>query len=364
MFLRIRMPPLEPSLRASLLTGASAIALSMPGGAAHAQAPRSPTLSSTPPENLQLWIEGAAFFGAGGSFAVPFLLPGLGGPYSSFNPQNGFEFAFGADYRPQGTPYHYVFDFRFGKTGTATSNTSGTTSSSSSTFVTASTGFFGTLFGTQTNINSNTAASQATKKWENHLVADLMIGRDIGIGSNRPELLFGIRVADLHASAQALLNAQTNTTTTVIRTFQSEFFTSSSNTSTTSTTQSILARWNSRFFGAGPRVNLTGSVPIGGAWAFEYSGGAALLIGDRSLGVSIFNNGVGTSALYNETAAILNADAIAALSYSFTPHYKVTAGLRADYYNAALKTYDVNTGGFTNVDRLFWGPFLRLTGSF
>jgi hypothetical protein len=358
------MPPIEPSLRASLLTGASALALSVTSGA-HAQTVRPPTLPTTPPETLQLWIEGAAFFGGGGNFNVPFLLPGLGGPYSSFNAQNGFEFAFGADYRPQGTPYHYVFDFRYGKTGTATSNTSGSSSSSSSTFVTNSTGFFGTLFGTQTNINSNTAAAQAIRKWEDHLVADLMIGRDIGIGSNRPELLFGIRVADLHASASALLNSQTNTTTTIIRTFKSDFSLGPTNTTvTSSTTQSLLARWNSRFFGVGPRINLTGTAPIAGAWSFEYSGGIAALFGERSLGINLFSNNMAATALYSETNLILNADAIAALSYAFTPHYKIMAGLRADYYNAALKTYDINTGGFINVDRLFWGPFIRLTGSF
>jgi len=322
-----------------------------------------PQIPAIPPSTLQLWIEGAAFFGAGGSYNVPFLLPGLGGPYTSFNPQNGFEFAFGADYRPQGTPYHYVFDFRYGRTGTATGNASG---SSFSTTTTSSLGPF--FISTQTITDTNSSASQVTRKWEDHLVADLMVGRDIGIGSNRPELLFGIRVADLHASASALLNSQTNTTTTIIRTFKTDsvFFAVPTNTTVTSstTTQSIFARWNSRFFGAGPRVNLTGTAPIAGAWSFEYSGGVAALFGDRSIGINVLTNNIGVSALYSEPALIMNADAIAALSYAFTPHYKITAGLRADYYNTAIKTYDVNTGGFVNVDRLFWGPFVRLTGSF
>src|SRR5579859_3879188 len=170
------MPPVEPSLRASLLTGASALALSVANTVAQGQ-PLQP-VKPTPPPAWQVWIEGAGFWGAGGNINVPYL-PGLGAPYTSFKPQSGFEFAFGADYQPQGQPYHYVFDFRYGWTGTATGSASSSSSSSSSTFVRQPPFFSPTVFGTQTNTNSNTSSSQLTNKWENHLVADLMIGRDL-----------------------------------------------------------------------------------------------------------------------------------------------------------------------------------------
>src|SRR5262249_12789987 len=140
-------------------------------------------VTPTPPPTWQIWIEGAEFWGRGANFNVPYL-PGLGAPYTSFKPQNGFEYAFGADFAPMGQPYHYVFDFRYGRTGAVAGTASTASSSASSVFVRQpppSPFFFGsTIFGTQTDTKSNTSISQVTHKWENHLVADLMIGRDLG----------------------------------------------------------------------------------------------------------------------------------------------------------------------------------------
>jgi len=359
------MPPVEPSLRASLLTGASALALSVTSTVAHGQTTPAPT----PPPTWQVWVEGAAFFGAGGNFNVPYL-PGLSAPFTSFKPQDGFEYAFGVDFAPQGQPYHYVFDFRYGRTGTDTGFASTASSSSSSKFVRIPppSPFFTTIFGTQTNTNSTTNSSQVTKKWENHLAADFMFGRELGVGSNKPELLFGVRVADLHATAQSLMNGQTNTTTNITRTIYSSFVVGGHVTNSTLSSSSLsqaFARWNSEFFGAGPRVTLTGGVPLAGSWSFEYSGSIAGLIGDRSLALTLVNgNNTGLLWLNSGTAFVFNADGFAAIAFKFTKNFKVTAGVRADYYNAALKTFDINTGALANIDRLYWGPFLRLTGSF
>ena len=63
-------------------------------------------------------------------------------------------------------------------------------------------------------------------------------------------------------------------------------------------------------------------------------------------------------------ALVLNADGWAAISYTFTPHFKASAGIRGDFYSFALTTYDVGTGGLTNISRFYGGPFVRLTGSF
>src|SRR5271167_2787718 len=112
------MPTVLPSIRGSLLTGASAIALSVSATGSNAQT------AQTPPQTVTVWAEGAAFWTGGGPFNLP-SLPGLGAPYTSFNGQNGPEWAIGADYRPQGQPWHFIFDFRYGETGTATSRTSG-----------------------------------------------------------------------------------------------------------------------------------------------------------------------------------------------------------------------------------------------
>jgi hypothetical protein len=355
------MPPVQPSIRGSLLTGASALALSVPATGANAGSPQ------TPPQTVTVWAEGAAFWTGGGVFNLP-SLPGLGAPYTPFNGQHGPEWAIGADYRPQGQPWHYVFDFRYGQSGTANTRTSGGSSSSSTSFVpAASQPLPSTVLGTTTNTTtSNTFATQYSER-ERHLVADLMIGRDLGLGANRPELLFGLRIADLHAAGHAQLTNQSTTTTNTTTTFYDPSVgigTTTGSTSSSSSSSSF-ASWNSRFFGVGPRLALAGSVPVMGSWSFDYSGGLAVLIGDRSFNVSQWNSaGPGFAVNYGGTTAVFNMDGFTALSYRFTPNYKLSAGIRADFYNAALKAYDANTGNLQTLSRVYWGPFVRLTGSF
>jgi hypothetical protein len=316
------MPPIQPSLRGSLLTGASALALSVSASGAGAQ---SAGTAKTPEPTLQLWIEGAQFWTGGGKYNVP-TLPGLGAPFFSFNPASGHEGALGFDYRWPNQAWHFVFDIRYGRTPTKTASTS---------FSALLPSFFG---GLTTGISSSQGSEH-----ESHFVADFMVGRDIGLGGTS-QVQFGVRVVDLQASAQV---QQTGTT----------FFKSSVVTTAS-------GDWHSRFLGAGPRVALTGSIPIVGWWSFDYSGGIAGLIGSRSFEVSGTNNIGGTFYTnQNPTAFIFNADGWVALSYLLSG-LKVSGGIRSDYYNSALTTYNINTGALQNIDRLYWGPFVRLTGVF
>jgi hypothetical protein len=170
-----------------------------------------------------------------------------------------------------------------------------------------------------------------------------------------------------HAAAQASQSGQSNTTSNFLTTFYSSpagLLTRAGSASSSSSSMSF-ASWNSRFFGVGPRVAVSGGVPIAGFWSFDYSGGLAALIGDRSFNVAMWNSaGAAFAANYSNTVFVFNADGFAALSYRFTPNFKASVGIRADYYNSALKTYDINTGGLASLDRIYWGPFVRLTGSF
>jgi hypothetical protein len=348
------MPPIEPSLRASLLTGASAIAMSVSASGAYAQT-TSPSSTPVVPPTITFWLEGALAYTGGGNYNVP-SIPGLGAPFTSLNARSGPEIAFGFDYQYQNQPSHFIFDFRFGQSGTSTVN-----SSSSSTTTTKGApikGAFSSTIIPTTTINNSTAA-RATER-EQHLVADFMAGRDLGIGANALQFQVGLRVADLRASA-----TETSTTTSnITRTFYSLgcFCTETTNSSTASTT---FASWNSEFFGIGPRVAVAGSVPIKGAWFFDYGAGIAGLVGDRSFNVNVWNN-TGTIFFGNSinTAFVFNSDAMLALSYHFTPHYKFSVGIREDFYANALTTYNLSTGGLSNVNRIYWGPFARLTGSF
>ncbi len=60
---------------------------------------------------------------------------------------------------------------------------------------------------------------------------------------------------------------------------------------------------------------------------------------------------------------MFNADGWLAFSFRFTPQFKISSGIRGDFYNNALTTYDIS-GALKNIDRFYWGPFVRLTGTF
>jgi hypothetical protein len=346
------MPPVQPSLRGSFLTGASALALSVSASGSYGQ-----TLPPTPPPKVTIWGEGALFWTGGPSFNIP-SLPLLGAPFTAFNPKLGLEGAVGFDYQWPSQPWHFVFDFRYGRTKTASADYV-SLSSSSRTFQS-----FPSLGATNTTTitTANSAATHATG-WESHLVADFMIGRDFGVGTNKPEFEFGFRVADLHAAVQAQASIQSTTTTTTTATFYSSVL--SRFISTSSGSSFANATWNSGFFGVGPRLAVAGGIPIKGLWSFDYSGGVAALIGSRTFDVAMWSSvGPGFATTYGNTALVLNADGWAAISYAFTPHFKASTGLRGDFYGFALTTYDVNTGGLKNISRFYGGPFVRLTGSF
>ena len=313
------MPPVEPSIRGLLLTSASAVALSV-STAARAAPHASPTLT--------VWGEGSPFWTGGGSFNVP-TIPGLTAPYTSFLPGVGVEGAVGFDYRWQSQPWHFIFDFRYGRSG----NASGTSGSFHSTPA------FGTLVSTTTTSNQDT-------EHETHLVADFMVGRDVGLGLAKSQLQFGVRIVDLYATASA---ANTGKHT----------YYSASTLHTVS--QSTTGEWSSQFFGIGPRLAYVGSTPIKGPWSFEYGSGIALLFGNRTFDVSL---STGYSRHERAMTLVFNLDGWLALTYTLGPRYKISGGLRGDYYNAALTTYDINTGGLRSIDRVYWGPFVRLTAAF
>jgi hypothetical protein len=330
------MRPFEPSRRGALLTGVSALALMGSMQQAYAV---------DPVQTWQVWIEGASFQTTGGSLFGPPAWPGFMG--AVFNPamlpNAGGEIAAGFDYNLAYSPYHFVFDIRGGWSRAATQNSS---SNSQQRFF-SSFGFFSTLV--QTN------NSGIIKEHESHTVADFMVGRDLGLGKGLAQFQFGVRVAELNAVTQAQLN--------FAQTIQNFYF--GSLFGTTHSSQTAVGTFRSRFFGAGPRAAFTDSVPLGGKWSAEFAGGIAGLIGNRTLDVAIVtSNGTAYSASYGGATVIFNADAWAGLSYRFTPTFKLTAGLRTDYFNNALLTFSPVTGGTRTVDRNFWGPFVRLTGQF
>jgi Legionella pneumophila major outer membrane protein precursor len=337
------MPSIQLSMRGTLLTSASAFALSISGYSAEAQFVLP---ANNAPSQWTVWAEGASFQTGGGGMNVP-SLPGLNAPFMTVGPRGGLEGAAGFDYNWAG-PWHAIFDFRYGRSRTATS----TSSSSSSSSFHSTVGF--TFFSSQ----KSSSNSQTAWERESHLVADFMVGRDYGLGTTTGQLQFGIRLADLSAKTWAQQSATTSSS------FFSTYFGTLLGSGSTSSTETATGAFNSRFFGVGPRLAVTGSIPIQVAWSIDYEAGVAGLIGDRSFNYAVtVTPGPSFSGSNNSNVIVFNADGWAGLSYALTSQLKMTGGIRADYYADALTTYNF-AGGFTNVDRLYWGPFLRLTGKF
>lgn len=277
-------------------------------------------------------MEGGLFQTGGAGMNLP-MLPGLGAPFTAVGPEGGYYGAAGFDY-DYGGSWHVVGDVLYGWSRKAAA------SAHKHFFTSFGDGYF-----------SSTNSSQSETERESHFVADLMIGRDFGLGSSTAQFQYGIRVADLAATA--------NVNQAATSFFSSFIRGAGSGASTASGT------FRARFFGAGPRLALTGDVPLSGVWSVDYLVGVAELAGTRSTSYDVTRTtGAPASGNSSSVGLIFNADGWAALSYALTPAYKISTGIRADYYADVLSTYDVSINGTRNIDRLFWGPFIRLTGKF
>jgi hypothetical protein len=145
-------------------------------------------------------------------------------------------------------------------------------------------------------------------------------------------------------------------------------------TGATGTTGTFNTVQRSTFVGAGPRFGVQGDIPLGGQWSIDWLAGVAVLFGERSLTqnttvafVSSTPPVVSASAGSSDTAAVLNVDAQAGLSYWFSPTTKITASYRFDGYWRALKNVQAVNGTtltVSNVDQFYNGPMLRLTAKF
>jgi hypothetical protein len=277
------------------------------------------------------------------------------GTGAGLNAQVGWESAIGVDYGFGGTPWHLSFDMRYGQ-----ANALGQALSASS----------GPAPGVSTAI-----ANESLGERENHTVADIMFGREIGGPATL--LKFGLRFADVGADIGESASLSTCSP--------------SGGCSPAASSALLSADERSSFIGVGPRVSLEGRFPLANsAWAIEYLGGAAALIGERqfemagsvtcttsasgsSAGVACTSTttAFGTGALLNglystqisDFTPVLNAEVSVALAYAFSPASHLSVGFRLDSYWDALKTVN-SAGQLKEQDRLYYGPFVRLSTKF
>ena len=134
--------------------------------------------------------------------------------------------------------------------------------------------------------------TNSAERREEHWLADFMTGRDLGLGGVIPATVrFGVRIAEIRGktTGEALWNdIPVNTVYAV--------------TCATAPTgglcvddQRSYTQKNS-FFGAGPRLQIDGSIPIVPQWSLEYMAGMAGLYGRRKVTQSINISQVGGTA--------------------------------------------------------------------
>jgi opacity protein-like surface antigen len=217
------------------------------------------------------------------------------------------------------------------------------------------------------------AGSNSAERREEHWLADFMVGRDLGLGETVPATVrFGVRVAEIRgkttgAAVWSNMPAKTTVATVCV---------TAPTPANCVTDRRDYTQYNS-FFGAGPRLQFDGSIPLAPQWAIEYMAGVAGLYGRRKTtqAVNVSQSG-GTAfptfiplpcvagcpinASISDHAWVFNADAMVGVSYAISANYVVMVSYRFDGYWQALKGFDSN-GQPANLDRFYHGVMVRLT---
>jgi Legionella pneumophila major outer membrane protein precursor len=132
------------------------------------------------------------------------------------------------------------------------------------------------------------------------------------------------------------------------------------------------------FLGAGPRIGVEGSVPLAGAWAFDYLGDAAVLFGNQRLVNTTATSSTFTPAILNVAfgpanstsitttnqrfATVFNGDIQLGVSYWMTQNVKLSASYRLDAFFGVLNQTFATSAQTT--DRYIHGPRVAVTAQF
>jgi hypothetical protein len=192
---------------------------------------------------------------------------------------------------------------------------------------------------------------------EDHWLADFMVGRELNLGRGVNQVQLGFRMA----SISELTNGSSTFNVPV------DLFFPAGHPPTAVDLNGYSQ--NMDFFGIGPRVAMAGSVPITGAWWFDYDTGVAVLFGPRQYSQTVFVSGANINPCIggcpinlsnSNTATVFNFDVEPGISYFFTPNIKLSANYRFDGYWDAARLADAS-GTFVNGSRIFQGGFLRVS---
>jgi hypothetical protein len=178
---------------------------------------------------------------------------------------------------------------------------------------------------------------------EDHMVVDLEIGRDVGLGGSAQARIFGgVRFAKFDGEGKLSSN--------YVRSSNYSQFGGGSRIET-----------DQRFSGAGPRIGIDARIPLTNNLRADVSVAGSALYGRRKIDVR--------DTLYSEfsqseskNTIIPNVEASVALTYLLGSNASISLGYKAEQFWNIMPTLSGGEGGgFSNDDRLLHGPFARLT---
>ncbi len=193
-------------------------------------------------------------------------------------------------------------------------------------------------------------SSAAADHRENHILADLEIGRDVGLGAlgddSNLRLFAGLRFAHFKANGS-----------------YSNFFISSAFISGSD------VDIDRTFTGIGPRIGFDATLPVSEQFSFDLGAAGAVLFGRQKFEASgyqafaFFQGPSGTNDIdekRSKSVVVPNLEASAALSWHVTDNAAFSLGYRVDAY------FDVFDDGLVEGDRdegdrIMHGPFVKLT---
>jgi hypothetical protein len=316
-----------------------AYAADMPGYYKAAPAPQERGL-------LKLWVEGGAIWSGGDpidSFYTQTVglanVPG----FFALTPKPGWEAATGFDYRFAVSPWHVSGQLRYGEAR-----------ASASALITQN---FIQPGGTTIITSDSPRADQR----ETHWLADMALGRDvIGSGPDAMQFKFGVRVAEL----RSVINATNPRFASFVGITVSDVEN---------------APQDNRFLGAGPRIGLDGSVPMGSGWTFDYLGDVAALFGTQkfqrvtSIDNFVTNLPGGVPAgptrvvdAVEKFGTVFNSDIQLGISYWVSQNMKISASYRLDAFFNVFAALDAQNDAtrLQRIDRYIHGPRLAVTAQF
>jgi hypothetical protein len=181
---------------------------------------------------------------------------------------------------------------------------------------------------------------------ENHLVLDLSIGRDVGIGDGGEVRAFaGLRFARFKGNSRGVDYYYYDGGEGYFYEFEQLHF-------------------NHSFQGFGPRIGLDALIPVANKVRVDVGVAGALLYGRRKLSATYIYDGYSDRYSDSDKGWIPNVEANAALTYVFSPSASISAGFRVEYFGDVMPQFDTDTflgGDIGKEDRVIYGPFVRLT---